>query len=294
VQTRDAFDGFFNRRSTSADVLTRPALGHPLSGPIAIREARPGDVLQVDVLELVPGAIGFTLFRPGAGLLSDDFPEPYLAVWDLDARVNAALRPGIQVPLAPFLGVMGVALAQPGPHLTRPPRAQGGNLDIKQLMMHSTLYLPIAVEGALFSCGDGHGAQGDGEVCVSAIETTMTATLRFTLRRDIHISGPEFETPAVVPDGGRYYATTGIAPDLMEASRRAVRAMIARLVAVHGLKAAEAYVLCSVAVDLRISELVDEPNWVVSAFLPQAVLSQPRARGVEETGELYPENDVPR
>ena len=262
---RDAFDGAYTRES--ATVVKRVFKGHPLTGPVAIRGARPGDVLQVDVLDLVPGDFGVTLFVPDRGLLPEDFPEPYLKVWDLESD-RAELRRGVRVPLAPFLGVMGVALAEPGEHTTIPPRAAGGNMDIKQLTKGSTLFLPIAVPGALFSCGDGHAAQGDGEVCITAIETTMTATLRFSLRRDLRIAGPEFEAASAGALPGRHYVTTGIAPDLMDATQAAVRAMIAHLVSACGLTREEAYVLCSVAADLKISEVVDAPNWVVSAFLP--------------------------
>ena len=263
---RDAFDGVYSRGST--EVVTRVARGHPLTGPIAIRGARPGDVLQVDVLDLVPGDFGLTTFVPDRGLLAGDFVEPYLKVWDLHDDA-AELRPGVRVPLAPFLGVMGVALAEPGEHSTIPPRAvSGGNMDIKQLTKGSTLFLPVAVEGALFSCGDGHAAQGDGEVCITAIETTMTATLRFAVRRDLRIAGPEFETASAGAQPGRHYVTTGIGPDLMAATKQAVRAMIAYLVTARGLTREDAYVLCSVAADLKVSEVVDAPNWVVSAFLP--------------------------
>ena len=269
-RTRDAFDGVYHRGST--EVVKRVAKGHPLTGPVAIRGSRRGDVLQVDVLELIPGDFGVTTFVPDRGLLAGDFPEPYLKVWDLTADA-AELRPGIRVPLAPFLGVMGVAVAAPGEHTTIPPRAQGGNMDIKQLTTGSTLFLPVAVDAALFSCGDGHAAQGDGEVCVTAIETTMTARLRFTVRRDLRIAGPEFETTSAGARTGRHYVTTGIAPDLMEASKEAVRAMIAHLCAAYGLTREDAYVLCSVAVDLKVSEVVDAPNWVVSAFLPLSLFA---------------------
>jgi len=265
---RDAFDGVYSPGSTA--VVKRVARGHPLTGPVAVRGAQPGDVLQVDVLDLVPGAFGVTTFVPDRGLLAGDFPEPYLKVWDL-RRDRAELRPGVHVPLAPFLGVMGVALAEPGEHSTIPPRAAGGNMDIKQLTKGSTLYLPVAVPGALFSCGDGHAAQGDGEVCITAIETTMTATLRLTVRRDLRIAGPEFEAASAGALAGRQYVTTGIAPYLMEATKGAVRAMIAHLVSACGLTREEAYVLCSVAVDLKISEVVDAPNWVVGAFLPMSL-----------------------
>jgi acetamidase/formamidase len=265
---RDAFDGAYSRDSRA--VVNRVFKGHPLTGPVAIRGARPGDVLQVDVLDLVTGDFGVTIFVPDRGLLAGDFPDPYLKVWDLSGDL-AELRAGVRVPLAPFLGVMGVALAEPGEHSTIPPRSAGGNMDIKQLTKGSTLFLPLAVESALFSCGDGHAAQGDGEVCITAIETTMTATLRLTVRRDLRIAGPEFETASAGAQPGRHYVTTGIAPDLMEASKQAVRAMIAHLVAACGLTREDAYVLCSVAADLKISEVVDAPNWVVSAFLPMSL-----------------------
>ncbi len=168
---------------TSADMKPRAVKGHPLTGPILVRGAKPGDALQIDILELVPGDLGYTAFNPGRGLLPDDFPEPYLKMWELDG-VSAELRAGVRVPLEPFLGVMGVALAEPGEHSTIPPRKSGGNMDIKQLTVGTTLYLPVSVDGALFSAGDGHAAQGDGEVCITAIETSMTATLRFSVQRD--------------------------------------------------------------------------------------------------------------
>ncbi len=273
MKCRDSSDGYFRRGMTSADMKPRVVKGHPLTGPIAIRGARTGDALRIEIVELVPGDVGYTAFNPGRGLLPDDFPQAYLKMWDLDG-VSAELRPGVRIPLEPFLGVMGVALPEPGEHSTIPPRKTGGNMDIKQLSAGTTLYLPVAVDGALFSAGDGHAAQGDGEVCITAIETTMTATLRFSLVRDRVLAGPEFETTRPLSprtNGGHHYVTTGIAPDLMDASKEAVRAMIRHLVATRGLTREEAYVLASVAVDLKISEVVDAPNWVVSAFLPLAI-----------------------
>ena len=273
LKCRDSSDGYFRRGMTTADMKPRAVKGHPLTGPIAIRDARPGDVLQIDILELTPGDLGYTAFNPGRGLLAEDFPVPYLKMWELDG-ISAELRPGVRIPLEPFLGVMGVALAEPGEHSTIPPRAFGGNMDIKQLTAGSTLYLPVSVDGALFSAGDGHAAQGDGEVCITAIETTMSAVLRFTIRRDRALTGPEFETTRPLSprtNEGHHYVTTGIAPDLMEASKEAVRAMIRHVVRERGLSREEAYVLSSVAVDLKISEVVDAPNWVVSAFLPLAI-----------------------
>jgi acetamidase/formamidase len=245
-----------------------------LTGPVLVQGATPGDVLQVEILDLVPGELGYTSFRPGLGLLPEDFPDPYLHIWDLRNGQYGELKPGIRVPFEPFLGVMGTALDEAGEHATGPPRKNGGNADVKQLTRGATLYLPVWVDGALFSCGDGHAAQGDGEVCISAIETSMTATLRFTLRRDFSLEEPEFQTGGPLSprtNTGPYYATMGIAPDLMEATKKAVRKMLVYLVREHGLTREEAYILSSVALDLKISEIVDAPNWVVSAFMPLSI-----------------------
>ncbi len=271
---RDAGDCWYTWSSTAEDVMRRVFKGHALTGPVLVKGARPGDVLQVEVLELAPGELGFTQFRPDRGLLPEDFPEPYLKIWDLRNGQFAEFKPGIRIPLEPFLGVMGVALDEPGEHPTAPPRRSGGNMDVKQLTAGSTLFLPVCVDGALFSTGDGHAAQGDGEVCITAIETQMTATLRFTVRRDFRLEEPEFQTGGPIAartNVGPHYATTGIAPDLMEATKKAVRAMIGYLVRARGLSREEAYALSSVAVDLKISEVVDAPNWVVSAFLPLSI-----------------------
>jgi acetamidase/formamidase len=274
VRCRDAGNGYYTWDSKAADVMNRVAKGHPLSGPIRVRGAKPGDVLQVEILDLVPGELGFTQFRPGRGLLADDFAEPYLKLWDLRNGEYGEFKPGIRVPLEPFLGVMGVALDEPGEFNTAPPRKNGGNFDVKQVTAGSTLYLPIWVDGALFSCGDGHAAQGDGEVCITAIETTMTATLRFNLRRDFSLEEPEFVTGGPLSpktNTAPYYATMGIAPDLMDATKMAVRKALSYLEREHGLSREEAYALASVAVDLKISEVVDAPNWVVSAFVPLSI-----------------------
>ena len=288
-ECRDASDNYYTFDSTVADVHARAEAsrlerehlgpgkvgkGHALTGPVLVRGARPGDILQVEILDLVPGELGYTSFRPGLGLLPEDFPDTYLHIWDLRNGEYGELKPGIRVPFEPFLGVMGTALDEAGEHATGPPRKNGGNADVKQLGKGTTLYLPVWVDGALFSCGDGHAAQGDGEVCISAIETSMTATLRFTLRRDFSLDEPEFQTGGPLSpktNVGPYYAVMGIAPDLMEATKKAVRKMLNYLVREHGLTREEAYILSSVALDLKISEIVDAPNWVVSAFMPLSI-----------------------
>jgi acetamidase/formamidase len=273
-QTRDAADAYYHADSTPEDVARRVFPGHPLTGPVYVRGARPGHVLEVEVREVRPGPFGWTAIIPGRGLLPQDFAAPYLHKWDLTGGDHATLRPDIEIPLDPFCGILGVALAQPGQHSTMPPRQTGGNMDVKQLTAGTTLYLPIEVEGALFSAGDAHAAQGDGEVCLTAIETTATATLRFRLHDSFTVREPQFRTAG--PLGGRtntspHYATTAYGTDLMEASRNAVRYMIEYLGRAYGLSREEAFVLCSVAVDLRISEVVDAPHWIVTAFLPESL-----------------------
>lgn len=275
-ETRDASDGFVRPGMTDEEqAAQRPFKGHPLTGPVLVRDALPGDTLEVEILDVRPGPYGWTRFAPGRGLLPDDFPEPYLHLWEL-SQDPALFLPGIRVPLEPFLGVMGVALEEPGAHSTMPPRRNGGNIGTKQLTAGARLYLPVLVPGALFSCGDGHAAQGDGEVCITAIETSMTATLRFTVHKGQEM--PEFAFRTAGPllprtNSAGWYATTGHGPDLMAAARNAIRHMIAYLGREHGLSREEAYILCSVAVDLKLAEVVDAPNWVVSAFLPLSIFA---------------------
>jgi acetamidase/formamidase len=273
--TRDAADRYYSRASTHADVLARgPFRGHPLTGPVRVRGARPGDTLVVDVVEMRPGAdFGWTAIRPGRGLLPEaEFPKPYLQIWDLSDGVHARSERGIAVPIEPFPGVLGVALDEPGAHSTMPPRKNGGNMDIKQLTAGTRVLLPVWVEGALVSVGDGHGAQGDGEVCVTAVEMMARVTLRFGLETGRALAEPRFRT-AGTPAGARgpCFVTTAHGPDLHASAQQAIRYMIDHLVAERGLSREEAYILSSVAVDLRISEIVDAPNWIVSAFLPESV-----------------------
>jgi acetamidase/formamidase len=267
--------GQITQSSTAAD-LGRMDFDrvYPLVGPVFVKDARRGDVLAVDILDLQPADWGWTSIIPGLGLLTEEFPEPYLKIWNLSARTHAALRPDIRIPLAPFLGTMGVAPEDPGSFPVMPPGKFGGNMDIRHLNVGATLLLPVWVEGALFSCGDAHAVQGDGEVCISAIETPMRARLRLRVRKGVSLPSPQFTTPGPLTskfDGQGYYATTGIAPDLMQGAKAAVRAMVDHLVRTYQLARQDAYVLCSVAADLKISEIVDQPNWIVSAYLPLAI-----------------------
>jgi acetamidase/formamidase len=244
-----------------------------VNGPILVEGASPGDTLQVEFLDLQPADWGWTAIIPGFGLLADEFPEPALKIWHL-ADGSVEFAPGIRVPLEPFCGEIGLAPAAPGALSTIPPYRHGGNMDTKHLTRGATLFLPVEVPGALFSLGDGHAAQGDGEVCGTAIETPMRAAVRLTVRKDLTVPEPQFLTAgplALRTNTDRYYACDGIGPDLREAARSAVRHMITHLQGVYGLSRAEAYLLCSVAVDLKICEIVDAPNWVVGAFLPQSI-----------------------
>jgi len=271
-ETVDASGGQLRPGSTHESVRDLDfAKVNPVCGPVYVEGARPGDTLQVDILSVVPGSYGWTAIIPGFGLLADRFNEPWLHVWDLEEG-SAAFTEDVRVPLQPFCGVLGLAPGEEGLHSVVPPRRVGGNLDTRQLGAGATLYLPVEVEGALFGVGDTHAAQGDGEVCGTAIEGSMTVELRLSVRRDLDVDAPEFdvtrplERPAAAAAG--YHATTGVGPDLMQATRQAVEAMIAYLERHRSLSPEQAYALCSVAVDLRISEVVDAPNWVVSAFVP--------------------------
>jgi acetamidase/formamidase len=275
--TRDAANLFYSKASTHEDVLRRgPFKGHPLTGPVAVRGARPGDTLVVEILDVQPALDwGWTAIRPGRGLLPEaDFAKPFLQIWDLSDKRHARMGNRVAVPLAPFPGVLGVALDEPGAHSTMPPRRAGGNMDIKQLVAGATLWLPVLVDGALFSAGDAHAAQGDGEVCVTAVEMMGRLTLRFNVQSGRRLAEPQLRTPAPpshATNRGAHYATTAHGPDLFAASQQAVRYMIDHIVEAHGLSREQAYVVCSVAVDLKISEIVDAPNWIVSAFLPESI-----------------------
>jgi len=273
----DSSGGQLSPASVAADI-GRLEFGriNPLSGPIRIDGARPGDAVKVTMLGFRPSGWGWTALVPGFGLLADQFPEPALHIWryDTTTMVPAAFGPGGRVPLKPFAGTIGLAPSEPGTHSVVPPRRMGGNMDIRDIAEGTELWLPVEVEGALFSVGDIHAAQGDGEVCGTAIESPMDVAVRLELVRDANLPFPRYRTPGPVSrhlDGKGYLVTTGIGPDLVQGARDAVSGMIDLLGREHGLAAADAYMLCSVAGDLRISEIVDMPNWVVSFYFPRVV-----------------------
>ncbi len=252
---------------------------YPLGGPVFVKGAEPGDVLEVEILELKPGAWGWTGIIPGLGLLAADFSDPYIRYFELGDRTSAELRHDIHIPLAPFCGTMGVATDADGPVDVLPPTKGAGNIDTRHLTAGTRLRLPVFVEGALFSAGDCHGAQGDGEVCVTGIECPMSFSLRFSVIKDggMRPWSYHFITPAAPlqpkSDRAGYYCVTALGPDLMENARNAVRDTIAWLIREKGLGREDAYVLCSLAGDLRISQIVDQPNWGVSFYMPLSVFA---------------------
>lgn len=249
---------------------------NPVSGPIFVDGAKPGDVLKVTIESFAPSGFGWTANIPGFGLLADQFPDPALTLWSYDRQTlaPAAFGPQGRVPLKPFAGTIGVAPAEPGHHSVVPPRRVGGNLDIRDLAAGTVLYLPVDVDGALFSVGDTHAAQGDGEVCGTAIESPMDVTLTLDLVKDTRLAMPRFTTPGPVTrhlDSKGYEVTTGIGPDLMTGARQAVADMVELLAARYAMDPVDAYMLVSTCADLRISEIVDMPNWVVSFYFPRCV-----------------------
>lgn len=269
----DASNGQVTAESTVATLATiNLAAFNPVNGPVFVDGAQPGDTLQVDVLYIENPEWGWTALFPGFGLLADEFAEPALKIWKLEQGFAwFDEKKDIKVPLKPFAGEMGVAQKAKGAFSTIPPYHTGGNIDTKHITVGSTLFLPVEVEGALFSIGDGHAAQGDGEVCGTAIETPMKVTVRLSVRKDKpYTKTPHFST-TTTPEG-EYYCTTGIDSDMREATRSAVRNMIAFLVAEYGLDRVEAYMLCSVAGDLRMHEVVDMPNYVIGMMIPRSVL----------------------
>lgn len=276
-ETVDASGGQLTANSSVANVATLDfAKVNPVTGPVFIDGAEPGDALKVTIESFAPSGWGWTAIIPGFGLLADQFPEPALNIWryDADGLGPSAYGPGGAVPLKPFCGTIGLAPGEAGLHSIVPPRRVGGNMDIRDLCAGTELYLPVEVAGALFSVGDTHAAQGDGEVCGTAIESPMKLAVTFDLVKGADIPFPRYDTPGPVSrhfDEKGYHVTTGIGPDLMQGAKDAVSGMIDLLGSLHGLSAPEAYMLCSVCADLRISEIVDQPNWVVSMYLPKIV-----------------------
>jgi len=276
-EVADASGAQLSATSTVADVARLDfSKINPVTGPVYVDGAEPGDILKVTLLSFVPSGWGWTANIPGFGLLADEFKEAALHLWRYEPKTLAPALFGRwgKVPLKPFTGTIGVAPAEPGLHSIVPPRRVGGNMDVRDIALGAELFLPVEVPGALFSVGDTHAAQGDGEVCGTAIESPMGVALKFDLLKQQPLSFPRFRTQGPVSrhlDAKGYEVTTGIGPDLMQAARAAVRSMIDLLGRQHGMPAIDSYLLCSVCGDLRISEIVDLPNWTVSFYFPRIV-----------------------
>jgi acetamidase/formamidase len=277
VWTRDVSD---NQIGPDSDTSVIAGLDwdrvYPLCGPIGVNGAEPGDTLAIEILDIHTQGWGWTAILPGLGLLPDDFPDAYLRVFDLSYGDVAYMREDITIPVEPFFGTMGVCPAGASARPVMPPGIFGGNMDTRQLVRGATLYLPVQVEQALFSCGDAHGAQGDGEVCVTGLEAPMFAVLRFTLEKGRSIPSPQYRTLAPLTrrvDSAPFYGTTGVGGDLYAAAQDAVRAMVDHIATGYDLAREDAYLLCSLTVDLKISEIVDAGQYIVSALLPEAIFT---------------------
>lgn len=254
-------------RHDDASVIGTLSAEHanPLTGPVYVDGAEPGDVLAVEIQEFTHSDWGWTAIIPGFGLLVEDFPEPYLHISEYDSDC-IRFTGDIRLPTRPFAGTIGVCPDTPEHLSAIPPHAHGGNMDFCGFVAGTTLYFPVAVKGALFSVGDGHAAQGDGEVCGTAIETRLGIRVRLRVIKQRAQPGPSAKVPGR-PQTGPALVTTGIGPDLMQASRDAVRFMVDELGREYGLPAEVAYCLVSCAGNLHIAEVVNMPNWTVVCML---------------------------
>jgi acetamidase/formamidase len=245
---------------------------HALTGPLFVAGAQPGDVLQIHIREVRHKGWGWSSVVGGLGFLKERFSTPFLFHWQLDAMETRSLAPAV-VPLRPFCGVMGVAQAEDGEFRTRPPGSFGGNMDVRELASGSTLYLPVLNPGALFSAGDAHAAQGDGEVCINGIECPASATLQFQLLKNQPLPGPLIESGlGPKPESAEEWIVVESAPDAVAAARAATSRMVDLLVSRWGFQEILAYLLCSVTMNLRWSQVVNEPIFTVSAAISKSVL----------------------
>jgi acetamidase/formamidase len=268
----DASGGQVGPGSTVEDFLGIDRMRiHALTGPVWVEGAEPGDVLQVDVLKVAHQGWAWSSVISGLGFLDARFTEPYLFQWKLDGDVSGSMEPAV-VPLRPFCGVMGVAPAEPGSHRTRPPGYFGGNMDVRELSEGATLYLPVVNAGALFSAGDAHAAQGDGEVCINGMECPADVSLRFSLHKQRRLAGPMIEAAERGGEDGPAWVVVESGVDAFEAAKAATSRLIDLLVAEWGFSDVHAYILCSVAMRLRLSQVVNRPMTTVSAGIAKGIL----------------------
>jgi len=268
----DSSAGQFDASSTAASLGALDfARVNPVTGPILVPGAEPGDALLVRVRELSTAGWGWSANIPGFGLLAEDFPDAVFVHSRIDEK-GVELDFGPILPALPMIGTLGLALPEPGAHPLLPPSRFGGNMDIRQLGAGAGVLLPVGVPGALLSLGDGHAAMGDGEICGTGVETSARTVLEIELVKNRPISAPILETPAAARRTGAALVTTGIGPDLLTAARDAARSLVDETVRRTGLSPVHAYILASLTADLIVSEIVDLPNYVVSLHLPVDVL----------------------
>ncbi len=282
IDSREASDGQVVPSSTASDLLKLDfSIIHPLTGPIEIVGAEPGDALEIEFLNFQTKGWGWTGVLPGFGFLANepyttpiDLSGPALKIWKVENEATAKFGDlEIRIPSRPFPGVIGTGLATRGRFSTIPPRENGGNMDVKHLTKGAKLFLPVFVKGALLSLGDTHVAQGDGEVCGTAIEAPMEVTIKVSLHKNAGISQPIFETNSVNDSAFReYLAYPGIDPNLWEAAKKSIKGIISILSSF--MTPVEAYMLASVAVDMKVSQVVDVPNWIVTAYLPKEIFPE--------------------
>lgn len=268
--TSEASDGQLHKHAELNDLINidfGPI--HPLTGPVSVEEAEVGDVLAVDVLKIELHDYGWQAIVGGFGFLSDRFPNPKLNIHEID-KINKTMKfnDKVTIPLKPFAGVMGVAPDTDEMLSTIPPRENGGNMDDPSIVEGATVYFPVLVKGGLFSIGDAHAVQGLGEVCGTALEAPMTITYRIRVLKDKPaILEPQYETDD-------YYAVTGFGSTIDIATKKAANYMVDHLVANYEISAEDAYMLCSLVADLKIAEVVDVPNMLVTMHFPKSILNQ--------------------
>ena len=270
AETEEASDAQILIDSTPDDVANMESDPiHPLTGPVYVEGARPGDVLAVTIHRITLGDYGWVAISPGFGFLSDEFTQPYLKTFKLGEGMEAvSFSDKITVPLKPFPGVMGVAPKTAEMLSTIPPRSNGGNMDDPHITEGTTVYFPVFVEGALFSIGDAHATQGMGEVCGTAIEAPMRIVYEVNIIKDKpYIEEPHYENSDV-------YAVTAFGTTIDEAAKKALGYMIDYLSEEHGLNRQDAYVLCSLCGDLKIAEVVDVPHMLVACHIPKHIFNQ--------------------
>jgi acetamidase/formamidase len=265
----DASNGAITPTSTTADMA---AVDYrrldPLMGPIYVDGVMPGDALRIEILELVPAHWGWTALLPSFGLLSGEIRDPYLKIWELE-REFIEMPNGSKFTLRPMIGCIGVAPGQDGDYASITPTNSAGNLDCRYLGAGATLIVPVVNEGALLSATDGHAIQGDGEICGTGIECPMEMTFKVDVLRHANLAAPEILIKDTHPYEEGYRIFTGVAPDLMECAKEAVRHCIAPLARSLRVDEIEAYAMTGLIADLRILEIVDVPNWVVGCMLPR-------------------------